>query len=95
MSPYYNSILKSIDMNEPASSKPVGVSDYLNTQGVVHVLEAPVYIVKIHGICLEANVRTLISINPVASSVKIVPIKFSSGRYGVPERLCPDEFEVE
>jgi hypothetical protein len=38
------------------------------------VLKAPVYVVEIHGFLLEANVCTSISLSPVASTAKIVPI---------------------
>jgi hypothetical protein len=58
------------------------------------VLKAPVYVVEIHGFLLEANVCTSISLNPVASTAKIVPIKFSLGKYDVPEQLFRNEFEV-
>ena len=58
------------------------------------MLKAPVYVVEIHGFLFEANVCTSISLNPVASTAKIVPIKFSLGKYDVPEQLFRNEFEV-
>lgn len=84
-----------VDMNKPASGKAVGVSDNLNAQGIIQMLEAPVYVLKIHMIRLEATVRTLITLNPVASLVKIVPLNVNSGRYGAPGRLFRIESEVE